>query len=79
MNLVFASGFRAPQRILVDDSFRDLPAQYPDALFPGVAVDARVRDRAPMLAKQIKERFPTGEIHIIAHSVGGSPEGRGCA
>ncbi len=71
MNLVFASGFLAPQRVLAIDYFRNLPAQYPEALFPKVAVDGRVRDRAPVLAQQIKERFPTGEIHIIAHSMGG--------
>ena len=71
MNLVFASGFLAPQKVLGVDYFRDLPAQYPDALFPGVAVDGRIRDRAPVLARKIKERFPTGEIHIIAHSMGG--------
>ncbi len=71
MNLVFSSGFLAPQKILAVDYFRDLPAQYPDALFPSVAVDGRVRDRALVLAQQIKERFPSGEIHIIAHSMGG--------
>ena len=71
MNLVFASGFLAPQKVLGVDYFRDLPAQYPEALFPRVAVDGGVRDRAPALAEQIKQRFPTGEIHIIAHSMGG--------
>jgi len=71
MNLVFASGFLAPQRILAVDYFRDLPAQYPDALFPNVPVDGRICDRAPELARQIQARFPTGEIHIIAHSMGG--------
>jgi len=34
-------------------------------------VDGGVRDRAPVLAEQIKQAFPTGEIHIIAHSMGG--------
>ena len=35
MNIVFfASGFLAPQKVLGVDYFRDLPAQYPKALFP---------------------------------------------
>jgi triacylglycerol lipase len=71
MNLVFASGFFAPQKLLGIDYFRGLPAQYPDALFPRVAVNGSIHDRAPELARQIKERFPVGEIHIIAHSMGG--------
>jgi triacylglycerol lipase len=71
MNLVFASGFLAPQKILDIDYFRGLPATYPEALFPRVAVDGYVRDRAPVLAQEIKNRFPTGEIHIVAHSMGG--------
>jgi hypothetical protein len=44
MNLVFASGFLAPQKVLAVDYFRDLPAQYPEALFPRVAVDGGVRE-----------------------------------
>lgn len=71
MNLVFASGFLAPQQLGAVDYFRGLPDQYPDALFPKVLVDGHIRDRAPALARQIQERFPTGEIHIIAHSMGG--------
>src|SRR5215467_12843810 len=72
MNLVFASGFLFPQRITRHkDYFRGLPARYPDALFAEVPVDARVRERAPILAEKIAARFPTGDIHIIAHSMGG--------
>jgi triacylglycerol lipase len=71
MNLVFASGFLQPQKVLGIDYFRGLPAQYPEALFPKVPVNGSVRDRAPVLAQQIKDRFPTGDIHIIAHSMGG--------
>jgi triacylglycerol lipase len=71
MNLVFASGFLAPQRLLGVDYFRDLPAQYPEALFPAVPVDGDIGDRAPVLARQIQQRFPAGEIHIVAHSMGG--------
>jgi triacylglycerol lipase len=71
MNLVFASGFFQPQEILGIHYFRGLPEQYPDALFPKVAVNARVHERAPELARQMKDRFPEGDIHIIAHSMGG--------
>jgi triacylglycerol lipase len=71
MNLVFASGFFQPQKVLGIHYFRGLPAQYPDALFPEVPVNARVHERAPLLAKQINDRFPEGDIHIIAHSMGG--------
>lgn len=71
MNLVFASGFLAPQRLGALDYFRSLPAVYPEALFARVPVDAKICDRAPLLASQIQQHFPTGEIHIIAHSMGG--------
>lgn len=71
MNLVFASGFLAPQRLGAVDYFRGLPTVYPEALFPRVPVDGGIRDRAPVLASQIQQRFPSGEIHIIAHSMGG--------
>jgi triacylglycerol lipase len=71
MNLVFASGFLVPQKILGLDYFRGLPAKFPEALFPRVAVDGHISDRAPALAEQIKQRFPAGEIHIVAHSMGG--------
>lgn len=71
MNLVFASGFLIPQTILHVNYFRSLPARYPEALFPEVPVDGHVRDRAPLLAQRIKERFPNGDIHVIAHSMGG--------
>ena len=71
MNLVFASGFLVPQRILGVDYFRGLPAHFPDALFPRVAVDALIKNRAARLAEQIQARFPEGKVHIIAHSMGG--------
>ena len=71
MNLVFASGFLFPERILYLDYFRGLPAHFPEALFPEVPVDAHIRDRAPVLARKIKERFPAGDIHVVAHSMGG--------
>jgi triacylglycerol lipase len=71
VNLVFASGFLFPQTILHLDYFRGLPARYPEALFPGVPVDGHIRERAPVLAQKISERFPIGDIHVIAHSMGG--------
>lgn len=71
MNLVFASGFLEPQKILGIEYFNGLPKVYPDALFPTVPVDAHVRDRAPLLAQQIQNKFPDGDIHVIAHSMGG--------
>jgi len=60
-----------PQRILGLDYFRDLPARFPQALFPKVAVDGQIKNRALTLAAQINERFPEGQINIIAHSMGG--------
>ena len=71
MNLVFASGFFEPQKLVRIDYFRDLPKVYPDALFPEVPVDAHISERAPRLAQQIQARFPNGDIHVIAHSMGG--------
>lgn len=71
MNLVFASGFLVPQRILHLDYFRDLPARFPDAIFPEVPVDAHIRERAPILAEAISQSFPSGPVHVIAHSMGG--------
>jgi triacylglycerol lipase len=71
MNLVFASGFFEPQKLHGIEYFNGLPEVYPDALFPKVPVDAHVRDRAPLLAQQINDRFPNGDIHVIAHSMGG--------
>lgn len=71
MNIVFASGFLEPQKLLEIEYFRGLPEVYPDALFPKVPVDARISQRAPLLAQQIKDRFPNGDIRVIAHSMGG--------
>ena len=71
MNLVFASGFLFPQKIIGANYFRDLPPKFPDALFPNVPVAGAVKKRAPKLAEQIRGRFPHGEVHIIAHSMGG--------
>jgi len=71
VNLVFASGFLLPQKIIGKSYFKDLPIVYPEACFTRVPVAGSVQQRAQMLAKQIAQRFPVGAIHIIAHSMGG--------
>jgi triacylglycerol lipase len=77
MNLVFASGFLIPQHVLgVVDYFRDLETHIKKvgkhkACFPDVGSLDRCEDRAKALAKEIDDAFPEGDIHIIAHSMGG--------
>jgi triacylglycerol lipase len=74
MNLVFASGFLVPQRILGVDYFRGLKVHIGDrhaTLFPEVPPVGGSANRAAKLAAAIQNKFPTGEIHIIAHSMGG--------
>ncbi|MEA2959978.1 MAG: triacylglycerol lipase [Alphaproteobacteria bacterium] len=74
MNLVFASGFLVPQHILginyfggVEDRLRGRH----ETLFADVpALDTSER-RAGVLADLIQQKFPQGEVHIIAHSMGG--------
>lgn len=71
MNLVFASGFLAPQMVGTLEYFRDLPRIYPGALFPTVAIVGDIAIRAKALAQQIQAKFPAGPVHVIAHSMGG--------
>src|SRR5262249_31487316 len=77
MNLVFASGFLVPQHILgVADYFNGLAKYIKDggkhtAIFPDVSPVGTCEMRARQLAPQIRAAFPNGEIHIIAHSMGG--------
>ena len=74
MNLVFASGFLVPQRILGKDYFRGLEAHLEGrhaTLFPVVPPLASSEERAPLLADAIQQKFPQGPVHIIAHSMGG--------
>ena len=71
MNLVFASGVLVPQHLLKFDYFRAARAAFPTAIFPPVPITAGVDERAAALAEQIDQAFPTGPIHIIAHSMGG--------
>jgi triacylglycerol lipase len=74
VNLVFASGFLVPQRVLGQDYFRGATAEFPGACFPRVPVIGSIELRARALAGQIMGfRFPDphAPIHIIAHSMGG--------
>lgn len=71
MNLVFASGFLIPQKLKQLEYFRDVSKLYPTALFPRVNLAATVEQRAYQLARQIASAFPSGPIHIVAHSMGG--------
>lgn len=71
MNLVFASGFLVPQAVAGKDYFRDLPQQYPGALFATVNPFGSIAARAGQLAAAISAKFPAGDVHIIAHSMGG--------
>jgi triacylglycerol lipase len=71
MQLVFASGFFVPQRLIGFEYFRGMRAAFPDALFPVVSPLASIAQRASALADAIQEAFPAGAIHVIAHSMGG--------
>jgi triacylglycerol lipase len=75
MNLVFASGFLVPQHVLRINYFNGLEQRLKgrhQTLFPDVRPLATCDARADELADAIiKRKFPKGEIHIIAHSMGG--------
>jgi triacylglycerol lipase len=74
MNLVFASGFLVPQRVLGRDYFRGLEAHLAGkhtTLFPAVPPLGPSEQRASALADAIAQKFPAGPVHIIAHSMGG--------
>jgi triacylglycerol lipase len=74
MNLVFASGFLVPQSILGINYFNGVEARFKgrhQTLFPPVQPLESCEARANELADEIAKRFPEGEIHIIAHSMGG--------
>lgn len=74
MNLVFASGFLFPQRILGLDYFRGLQEAFPGSCFPAVPPNGSIEVRANALAQAVT-RFqfpdPGAPIHIIGHSMGG--------
>jgi pimeloyl-ACP methyl ester carboxylesterase len=74
LNLVFASGFLCPQRVLKQDYFRDVRTAFPGACFPRVPVTGSIDARGQALAAAIGAfRFPdpNAPIHIIGHSMGG--------
>lgn len=71
MNLLFSTGFLAPQMFGGQEYFRSLPAAYPDAAFPVVPVIGSIAVRAQVVAETIANRFPNGPVHIVAHSMGG--------
>ena len=79
MNLVFASGFLVPQHVLKINYFNGLEKRLKGrhaTLFPDVppldSCDKRARKLADAIDNAIKEKkFSNGEIHIIAHSMGG--------
>jgi triacylglycerol lipase len=74
MNLVFASGFLFPQKILGVAYFRGLHQEFPGACFPDVPPNGSIEVRANALVEAVA-RFqfpdPGAPIHIIAHSMGG--------
>ena len=74
MNLVFASGFLFPQSLLGIDYFRGIRDHIGDAhatAFPLLPPLASAEERARILADKIAQAFPSGAIHIIAHSMAG--------
>ena len=63
MNLVFASGFLVPQRLLGIGYFRGLEAHLMDrhaTLFPNVPPVGTSEQRARVLANAIQQKFPSG-------------------
>ena len=71
MNLVFASGFLVPQRLVSVEYFRGVKQLFPEALFPAVPIVGSVATRANALAAQIHAAFSAGPVHVIAHSMAG--------
>jgi len=76
MNLVFASGFLVPQQFLGINYFCGLKKHLDEAgvhqsIFPLVDATGTSQRRAQQLADAIQADYPTGPIHIIAHSMGG--------
>ena len=75
MNLVFASGFLVPQQFFGINYFRGVrdhviqEGHHP--LMPKVPPFGSSAERAEALASAIQQTFPTGPVHIIAHSMGG--------
>jgi triacylglycerol lipase len=76
MNLVFASGFLLPQQLGDIEYFNGVGALaeskgHPPPLFHVVEPLGKSEARSGSLATAIRQKFPTGLIHIVAHSMGG--------
>lgn len=71
MQLVFATGFLVPQMLLGQEYYRGVKAIHPDALFPTVPAIGDIASRGEALARAIHNRFPSGPVHVIAHSMAG--------
>jgi len=71
MNLVFATGVALPQMLAGQEYFRGMKAKYPDAIFPKAAAFGTIATRAQQLADGIRQRFPTGPVHVVGHSMAG--------
>jgi triacylglycerol lipase len=76
MNLVFASGFLLPQHLGPIEYFNGvrefvLAKGHPEPLLHKVPPLADSKTRSDKLASAIRAAFPAGQIHIIAHSMGG--------
>ncbi|MBZ5557124.1 MAG: hypothetical protein LAO77_07590 [Acidobacteriia bacterium] len=71
MNLVFASGVLVPNHLAGLEYFRGAAAAFPGAIFPVVPPTETIANRAAVLAEKIDKAFPAGDIHVIAHSMGG--------
>jgi triacylglycerol lipase len=71
MNFVFASGVLVPNHLARFEYFRGAAKAFPGAIFPVVPPLETVAHRAESLAEHIDRAFPTGDIHVVAHSMGG--------
>jgi len=74
MNLVFASGYLFPQTLFGIHYFSGLEDRYKGqhrVSFPRVSPLATSAERAGELAAGIQADIPQGDLHIIAHSMGG--------
>jgi triacylglycerol lipase len=75
MNLVFASGFLVPQSFFKAAYFRGLKERFEamghKTAFPEIPPLGSVEARAAALAEAIRDAYPQGPVHVIAHSMGG--------
>jgi triacylglycerol lipase len=76
MNLVFASGFLLPQQLGSVEYFNGIQQlvtskRHPSPVLHIVEPLGASKVRAAGLATKIRAQFPSGPLHIIAHSMGG--------